>query len=93
MPSIHFTLDVIKLEVDPSHSMDARCSACHEPLTVHQPDVESPDRLLGVCPECRVWFLIDATVGVMIRLPHQETLRDTLPSSPPRSLCSVHPDP
>jgi hypothetical protein len=93
MPSIQFALDVIKLAVDPSHPTEARCPACQELLTVHQPDVELPDRLLGVCPECRVWLLIDATVGVMIRLPHPGALRDALPTSPPGASRSVHPGP
>ena len=38
--------------------------------------VESPDRLLGICPECRAWFLVDISSGVMVRLPDRAALQE-----------------
>jgi hypothetical protein len=76
MPSIYLALDVIRLTADPNHSIEARCPTCHEPLAVHQPDVELPDRLLDICLQCRAWFLVNISSGVMIRLPDPDALRD-----------------
>ncbi len=91
MPLITLTLEVIRLAVDPDYLVEARCSSCHVLITVDQPDVELRERLLGVCPECRAWFLIDVTSGIMIRLPHQDTLRGVEPSSPHDASFIVHP--
>jgi hypothetical protein len=45
------------------------CTCCHVVLDRHQPDDERPDRLLGTCPGCGAWFLIDAEACVMYGLP------------------------
>ena len=45
------------------------CARCQEVLDRHQPDEEQPDRLLGTCPHCSSWFLIDAASCVMYLLP------------------------
>jgi hypothetical protein len=37
----------------------AQCGVCHCPVTLFQPDPQVPERLLGVCPECRTWSLLD----------------------------------
>jgi hypothetical protein len=76
MPSINLALDFCLLAADPELLSGLPCLGCHDLLTIHQPDVESPDRLLGVCPECRAWFLVEATSGVMVRLPDQDALRE-----------------
>ena len=39
------------------------CLHCSSPLTLHQPDAESPDRLLGVCEGCKHWYLVDLLPG------------------------------
>jgi hypothetical protein len=46
-----------------------RCSRCQSSLDLHQPDVERPERLLGMCEDCRSWFLMAIDEGFMIRLP------------------------
>ena len=51
------------------------CTGCGEVLDLHQPDVEQPDRLLGICPECRTWFLIDHEAHMMLALPDVRALR------------------
>jgi hypothetical protein len=36
----------------------AACPECDCVLDLHQPVAAEPDRLLGVCCECRGWFLV-----------------------------------
>ena len=76
MRLISVTLGIVRLQTDPDHPSDLRCPSCHEELGFLQPDVESPDRLLGVCPECRGWFFIDIASGGMVRLPDRAALRE-----------------
>jgi uncharacterized protein YbaR (Trm112 family) len=76
MPSVRLALDFSRLLTDPDHLPAILCPDCQDLLTIHQPDIESPDRLLGVCPECRAWFLVEDTHGIMVRLPDQDALRE-----------------
>jgi hypothetical protein len=51
---------------------DAACLGCREPLELHQPDRNLPNRLLATCSRCLAWALIDINDrGEMIitRLP------------------------
>src|SRR5215471_14675520 len=66
------------------------CPRCHAYLLIHQPDQQLPDRLLGTCYECRTWFLINATAGVIVRLPDEEELERARSTSLKR-LRSGHP--
>jgi hypothetical protein len=45
------------------------CPNCQCELSVHQPDLELPDRMLGTCPECKSWYLMDWVEGVMLLMP------------------------
>ncbi len=58
----------------------AECLNCRSELTLHQPDMDMPERLLGVCEECKHWYLIDllrdVSQGVMVWLPNSEVVRD-----------------
>ncbi len=58
----------------------AECLNCASDLTLHQPDMNTPERLLGVCESCKHWYLIDLvpdlSQGVMVWLPDQEVVRD-----------------
>jgi hypothetical protein len=56
------------------------CACCQGVLDRHQPDPARPDRLLGTCPECGAWFLIDDEAGVMLALPDVSVLRPRDPS-------------
>lgn len=47
----------------------ARCPECATPLAIHQPDPGLPDRLLGTCPSCRTWSLLDGDGGLVAILP------------------------
>ncbi len=35
------------------------CHGCSETLDIEQPSAERPDRLLGVCPSCGAWEIIE----------------------------------
>jgi hypothetical protein len=50
------------------------CVRCPSTLERHQPDGDRPDRLLGTCPGCGAWYLIDLATAVMIVLPVSELL-------------------
>jgi hypothetical protein len=76
MTSILLSLDLIRLTSDPDHPLVVQCASCHDSLVIHQPDEDLPYRLLGTCPECRTWFLIDGAMEVMVKLPDENTLRD-----------------
>ena len=52
------------------------CVRCQSTLERHQPDEEQPDRLLGTCPGCGAWYLIDLVTAVMIALPVSELLTE-----------------
>ena len=45
------------------------CPKCSTPLVLHQPDIDSPDRMLGICYRCRAWYLLDGLAEVMTELP------------------------
>lgn len=89
MTSICLALDFGRLAADPNQLYEVRCPSCHDLLEIHQPDIESPDRLLGICPKCRAWFLVEADCGVMVRLPDQDALREIQHPSPPGEECGV----
>jgi hypothetical protein len=64
----------------PFDQVGSRCLHCSSQLSLHQPDPQSPERLIGVCEDCKHWFLIDVlsdvTGGVMVWLPDLEVIRD-----------------
>jgi len=35
------------------------CRKCGSDLTLHQPDTEMPERILGTCDECKTWCPFD----------------------------------
>ena len=72
-------LHVLRFPVAVEHPVRARCVNCDVPLSLSQPDLSSPDRLLGVCEQCKHWFFIhlipDRTEGILCRLPDIEVIR------------------
>lgn len=72
-------LDVLRFPTAAERSVAAQCLNCSLPLSLSQPDLDSPERLLGVCEQCKHWFLIelipDLTEGVLWRLPETEVIR------------------
>jgi hypothetical protein len=72
-------LDVLRFPAEGEHVIQAQCLTCSVPLALSQPDLDSPERLLGVCGICKKWFLIDLipdqTEGLLLRLPDTEMMR------------------
>jgi uncharacterized protein YbaR (Trm112 family) len=77
MTSVVLSLNLIRFLSDPDSLHVIECPGCGDSLTVHQPDENLPDRLLGTCPDCRTWFLIDGATEVMVKLPDESILRDS----------------
>lgn len=42
----------------------AACPHCGTDLDLHQPDLHDLDRMIAICPECRLWFLLDELSGL-----------------------------
>ncbi len=74
--TILFPLAVSRLRTDPEVPTEAPCLACGEPLSIHQPDVYAPERLLGTCDTCGAWHLIDSDRAITVLLPDADGLRD-----------------
>jgi hypothetical protein len=67
MNSTSLILDLIRMRSDPGDRSGVACPGCRHVLTLHQPDPQFPDRLLGTCDVCRAWSLIDSAAGLMLR--------------------------
>ena len=56
-----------------------KCMSCNLRLELHQPDPESPERLLGICERCRNWYVLDLVQddneAVMVHIPEAKHLR------------------
>jgi hypothetical protein len=81
MTSRSLALELIPLPTDFEDHSEVSCPACCDGLVIHQPDQQQPARLLGICPSCSAWFLIDSVAAVMVRLPDDDGLRDACTSS------------
>ena len=72
-------LHVLRFPRVAAHPASAQCLSCSLPLSLSQPDLNAPERLLGVCERCGHWFLIDLipdrTEGLLCRLPDIEVIR------------------
>jgi hypothetical protein len=72
-------LDLLPFPRLPEVAVGLACPHCSSSLTLHQPDPESPDRLLGVCGGCKHWYLIDPSTdrddGVLLGLPDDKLVR------------------
>jgi hypothetical protein len=61
---------VVSLELFPLDNLfEVECPKCSAPLVLHQPDIDLPEHMLGVCSECQAWYLLNASAGVMALLP------------------------
>ena len=74
-------LDVIPFHFEaPPADLDwVRCSRCRDHLSLHQPDLQSPARLLGICDGCRRWYLVLMAPGLasamMVVLPEDQAFQ------------------
>jgi uncharacterized protein YbaR (Trm112 family) len=76
MTTLALAIDPTPLPCDMEDHSEVACPACPDHLAIHQPDEQQPGRLLGTCPSCSAWYLIDAEAAVMVRLPDEGTIRD-----------------
>jgi hypothetical protein len=44
------------------------CQVCLGSLELHQPDFDTPTRMLGTCPDCKAWFVLDADRDTIVRI-------------------------
>ena len=72
-------LDVLRFPAYVDRLVTTECLNCSTLLSVSQPDLDAPDKLLGVCDRCKHWFFIhlrpDRTEGVMCELPDVDLIR------------------
>jgi hypothetical protein len=72
-------LDLLPFPRLPEVAVGLACPHCSSSLTLHQPDPESPDRLLGICEGCKRWYLVDFAPdqahGFLVGLPGAEVVR------------------
>lgn len=61
-PEVHRELNVAPRRRRRNRSALA-CMLCDGKLSWHQPDHAKPDRLLGVCPRCGGWHIMDGDGG------------------------------
>ena len=76
MNTVFVALDLIRNSIDSRSLDELECIRCESFLYIHQPDEQLADRLIGTCPDCRAWYLIDASTGIMAVLPDETDLRN-----------------
>jgi hypothetical protein len=64
---------------DLDNCYQVECPKCLAPLVLHQPDIDSPDRMLAICGDCHAWYLLDDVDGVMAQLRELSDLRCSQP--------------
>lgn len=59
-----------------------RCQKCRCELDIHQPEESHPEQLLGTCPECSAWHLIevapDGSEAALVDIPGLDEIRRRL---------------
>ena len=78
-------------EPDSTESDALVCRACGSDLSLHQPDPEMPERILGTCEECKTWYLFDGDLEC-VEIAPRRTGQGELPIANP-SPVSSHADP
>jgi hypothetical protein len=76
MNTVFVSLDLVHTTTDTESLVESECTRCDATLCIHQPDKELANRLLGTCPDCLAWYLIDADTGLMALLPDETELRN-----------------
>jgi hypothetical protein len=72
--TIHLPLAVSWLGTDPEVPVGTDCLACGDLLVIHQPDINTPERLLGTCDSCGAWHLVDLDRAATVLLPDVDQL-------------------
>jgi hypothetical protein len=77
--TVAVSLTIRRFSSLPEDLDDGGCLACKVSLDLYQPDIKSPDRIVGVCIKCGSLYLLDSIPGtdeaVMVLLPDGESLR------------------
>ena len=72
-------LDLLHFPARGYEVVSTECPNCTSYLTLIQPDLALPNRLIGACEQCKHWYLIDTvpdvSEGTMLRLPDVRTIR------------------
>lgn len=72
------TLSVVDLSPPPDDLRTIRCLECRGVLDWHQPNDNSPYRLLAACRRCEAWHLLKVDVGLeratLAKLPDLDQL-------------------
>jgi hypothetical protein len=80
------SLDFLRFSAPSERPIQGKCLKCSSELTIHQPDINLPERLLGVCESCKHWYLIDfgsrAKQGVIVMLPDIEFVLELAQQNP-----------
>ncbi|MDX2037991.1 MAG: zinc ribbon domain-containing protein [Isosphaeraceae bacterium] len=64
------TMEVVERIIRPE--MERFCPCCGGELDLHQPDIDSPHRMLGTCGHCAQWVVIEtlgATSSRVLEIP------------------------
>jgi hypothetical protein len=80
--SVPVNLDILPFPAIRDDPDQVLCLSCLCALDLHQPAVQSPDMLLGVCESCQRWYMIltmaEGTEVVLVRLPDREWLKTAM---------------
>jgi hypothetical protein len=80
--NVTVSLELISFSISHDDQPELRCKHCGEDLVLHQPDGQFPGRLLGVCPACRGWSVMDLMPdkdeAIMVLLPGNGYFRSAL---------------
>ena len=86
-------LEILRFPTPFASSVGANCLNCSWPLSLSQPDLNSPERLLGVCEQCKHWFLIDLipeqSEGIIARLPETQIIRSLSHENPREGISAM----
>jgi hypothetical protein len=62
------------------------CRRCASDLTLHQPDPEMPERLLGTCGDCKTWYLLTDELEYVEIAPGRTNRGEACPPDIPSAL-------
>ncbi len=76
--TIVIPVTAIRLPASTEGADPTPCPRCQIPLEFHQPDENTPDRLLATCEHCDAWFYVASGVkegeAVLVHLPTPERI-------------------
>lgn len=80
--TISMTWTATVVDVGSDGLVSPRCQKCRCELDVHQPEEDRPDQLLGTCPACHAWHLVevapDGAEAVVLAIPGLDEVRRKL---------------